>query len=65
MDLTGAVWRKARRSSGNGGDCVEVATVRGRTAVRDSKDRNGPVLAFTHTTWARFLTAAKRGRYDL
>lgn len=27
MDLTGAVWRKSSYSSGNGGDCVEVATV--------------------------------------
>ena len=27
MDLTGAVWRKSSYSSGNGGDCVEVAVV--------------------------------------
>ncbi|WP_141707692.1 DUF397 domain-containing protein, partial [Micromonospora sp. II] len=25
MELTGAIWRKSTRSSGNGGDCVEVA----------------------------------------
>ncbi|MCW2914685.1 MAG: hypothetical protein JWN52_2753 [Actinomycetia bacterium] len=27
MDLSNAVWRKARRSSENGGECVEVAAV--------------------------------------
>jgi hypothetical protein len=27
MDLTGAVWRKSSRSSGNGGHCVEIARV--------------------------------------
>ncbi|MBQ1064708.1 DUF397 domain-containing protein, partial [Micromonospora sp. C41] len=24
MELTGAIWRKSTRSSGNSGDCVEV-----------------------------------------
>jgi hypothetical protein len=27
MDLTGAAWRKSSYSSGNGGNCVEVAVV--------------------------------------
>jgi hypothetical protein len=26
MDVTGAIWRKSSYSSGNGGNCVEVAT---------------------------------------
>lgn len=60
-DLTGAVWRKSTRSGGNGGDCVEVATnLPGVVAVRDSKDPDGPVLAFTPATWTAFVAAAKR-----
>lgn len=41
-DLTGAVYRKSRRSGSNGGDCVEVAdNLPDVVAVRDSKDRDG------------------------
>lgn len=65
MDLTGATWRKARRSANNGANCVEVAAVGGRMAIRDSKDPDGPKLAFTHTTWVRFVKAAKNGRLEL
>jgi hypothetical protein len=53
-DLTGADWRTSTRSSGNG-NCVEVATVDGQVAVRDSKDRSGPVLAFGATAWRAFV----------
>ncbi|MGH3387662.1 MAG: DUF397 domain-containing protein [Actinomadura sp.] len=35
-------WRKNSRSTGQGGDCVEVAGLRGRIAVRDSKNPTGP-----------------------
>jgi hypothetical protein len=37
-DLNGAVWRKSSRSSGQGGNCVEVAFVSNVTAIRDSKN---------------------------
>ena len=50
MDLTGAQWRTSIRSSANGGDCVEVAdNLPGLVAVRDSKDRTGPILTFSPT----------------
>ncbi|WP_346535091.1 DUF397 domain-containing protein [Micromonospora sp. DPT] len=55
LDLTRADWRTSTRSSGNG-NCVEVAPVDGRVAVRDSKDRGGPVLVFPSATWAAFVT---------
>jgi hypothetical protein len=56
MDLTGAQWRKSTRSNGNGGNCVEVAgNLPGVVGVRDSKDRQGPALAFTPTAWRAFL----------
>ncbi|MEU8119623.1 DUF397 domain-containing protein [Spirillospora sp. NPDC049024] len=47
MDLSTAVWRKASRSSNNGGNCVEVARVDEVVAVRDSKDPDGPKLLIT------------------
>ncbi|KAB1934573.1 DUF397 domain-containing protein [Micromonospora sp. ALFpr18c] len=53
-DRTGADWRTSTRSSGNG-NCVEVATVHGQVAVRDSKDRSGPVLAFAASSWRSFV----------
>lgn len=61
MDLTGTRWRKSTRSSGNGGDCVEVAdNLPGVVGVRDSKDPEGPVLAFSPTAWRAFVTRFAR-----
>ncbi|WP_406074606.1 DUF397 domain-containing protein [Micromonospora sp. NBC_01638] len=56
MELTGARWRKSARSSGNGGDCVEVAdNLSGVVAVRDSKDPSGPALTFPPAAWVAFV----------
>jgi hypothetical protein len=35
------------------------------TAVRDSKDPEGPVLSFRPDAWASFTQMAKAGMYDL
>ncbi|MGC5019636.1 DUF397 domain-containing protein [Micromonospora sp. DT47] len=55
LDLSGADWRTSTRSIGNG-NCVEVATACAVVAVRDSKDRPGPVLVFSPSAWASFVT---------
>ncbi|MGV9211801.1 DUF397 domain-containing protein [Micromonospora sp. RB23] len=56
MDLTGAVWRTSTRSDNGGATCVEVATnLSHLVGVRDSKDRHGPVLAFTPSAWTAFI----------
>ncbi|PTA43727.1 DUF397 domain-containing protein [Micromonospora sp. RP3T] len=56
MDMTGAQWRKASRSSTNGGACVEVAdNLGGVVGVRDSKDPTGPALVFPAASWRVFV----------
>jgi hypothetical protein len=61
-DLSRAVWRKSTLSHTNG--CVEVAFVNGRVAVRDSKDRSGPVLLFTPFEWEAFVGGVRDGEFN-
>jgi hypothetical protein len=64
--LNDAVWKKASRSNGNGGNnCVEVAFLDTGVAVRDSKDRSGPALMFTSAEWTAFVDSAKDGEFDI
>jgi hypothetical protein len=56
MDVTGAMWRK---SSYSGGTCIEVAAAALAVAVRDSKDPDGPLLAFAADTWKAFAERVK------
>jgi hypothetical protein len=60
MDVT---WRKSSYSGGNGGGCVEVGvpTAVDRVLVRDTKDRQGPVLAFSPLAWRQFAERVKAG----
>jgi hypothetical protein len=63
VDLTRAQWRKARASQANG-ECVEVAFVADVVAMRDSKDKTGPVLVFTASEWAAFKGGVQAGEFD-
>ncbi|MFF5217611.1 DUF397 domain-containing protein [Micromonospora sp. NPDC000442] len=57
-------WRKSTRSNGSG-NCVEVAdNLAGSVGLRDSKDPDGPVLAFSHATWAIFVSSVKRDTFS-
>ncbi|EEP72433.1 hypothetical protein MCAG_02760 [Micromonospora sp. ATCC 39149] len=58
-DLTDAVWRKSTRSDLNGGACVEVADLRDGVAVRESKDKFGPILSFDAQGWRTFIDSLK------
>lgn len=62
-ELGGVAWRKSKRSSANDA-CAEVARLPdGRTAIRDSKDPNGPVLVFTPGEWAAFVDGVQDGEF--
>jgi len=64
-DLSGAVWRRSSHSGGdNGSQCVEVAVLADRAALRDSKMTAAPALVFGVGTVSAFIAAAIRGEWD-
>ncbi|MEV4253420.1 DUF397 domain-containing protein [Spirillospora sp. NPDC049652] len=64
-------WRKASRSSSDGGACVEcadlerVAGLSGRVGVRDSKNPTGPAFALPKSAVRDLWTRIKAGEHDL
>ena len=55
-------WFKSSYSSNDGPECVEVAISPAdphttTVHIRDSKDTNGPQLAFTQHSWTAFIGA--------
>ena len=62
-ELRTLAWRKSRRSIGTG-ECVEVASGTECIAVRDSKNPDGPVLAFITGSWRTFTRAAQNSNFD-
>lgn len=55
------MWHKSSYS--RAGSCVEVALLGHETiAVRDTKDRAGPVLHFHPDAWSDFLDDIRAGR---
>lgn len=60
--LPEVAWHVSTRSGNGSGNCVEAGPVldnSGRVAVRDSKDRTGPVLLYPGDRWTSFLAALK------
>jgi hypothetical protein len=56
-DLSTARWRKSSRSNtGGNGNCVEIALLAERTAIRDSKNPNAATLLLPATAWQHLLT---------
>jgi Domain of unknown function (DUF397) len=55
-------WRRSTRCEG--GQCLEVAVLGNRVAVRDSADPNGAILTFPAAQWAGFLHAIRAGDLD-
>ncbi|GAA1305391.1 hypothetical protein Psi02_79360 [Planotetraspora silvatica] len=47
-------------------NCVEVGVAStGQRAVRNSKDRLGPVVFFTLEEWRAFVDGVKAGQFDV
>lgn len=58
-DASELVWFKSSYSDNSDpGDCVEIALTPGTVHIRDSKIAEGPRLALTPGTWARFVSYA-------
>lgn len=55
-------WRKSTGSQQDE-ECVEVARRGGSVLVRDSRDRSGPILAFSRTEWRSLLTRIRGGPF--
>ncbi|MCC5036345.1 DUF397 domain-containing protein [Streptomyces sp. WAC 00631] len=51
-------WFKSSYSGSGGGDCVEVAATPATVRIRDSKNRQGPVLGVSTGAWSAFVTFA-------
>ena len=77
MDLSQAQCVKSRRSSDQGGQCVEVSAVPGQDIVvsnkqpdefaflvRDSKNPSEAPLVFTRAEWDAFVEGVKEGEFD-
>ena len=60
-----AVWRKSTHSSQDG-NCVEVASnMPGIVAIRDSKNRGGPMLIFSPREWQSFVSELRAEMFSL
>ncbi|WP_030385689.1 DUF397 domain-containing protein [Streptomyces sp. NRRL S-241] len=53
-----SAWFKSSYSSGEGGECVEVANAVGSVHVRDSKNKAEAMLSFDAQQWATFVAFA-------
>ncbi|MFE2679786.1 DUF397 domain-containing protein [Streptomyces hygroscopicus] len=64
-DRSGTEWVKSSYSGNGGGSCVVWApslASAGIVPVRDSKDPQGPTLAFPVSSWSSFISAVKSGQ---
>ena len=59
------VWIKSTRSGDSGACTMCMRLEDGSTAVKDSKDPDGPVLTFTAMEWDAFIRGVKAGEFDL
>jgi hypothetical protein len=63
--LSTASWHKSSYSGGGGQNCVEVATLPGSVAIRDSKDLAGPAHIVSEAAFSDLITRIKRGELNL
>ncbi|MGW2249862.1 DUF397 domain-containing protein [Kitasatospora sp. NPDC001660] len=61
-DLRKVTWCKSSYST-QGGNCIEVGSLPNVVPVRDSKDPEGPALAFPAEAWSAFVAAVRSGEF--
>jgi hypothetical protein len=59
MNLNNVHWRKSSHSGDQGTLCIELATIPGTVAVRDSKDPHGPNLLLPRPEFRRFAETVR------
>jgi hypothetical protein len=59
-----SLWRKSRRSVGNGA-CVEVTVAESGIAVKDSTDQAGPRVTYSAAAWRNFGQCVRQGQFDI
>lgn len=59
MSSEALTWVKSSYSSGEGGECVEVAVLPDRVHVRDSKDTSRPALSVESAAWTTFIESVE------
>lgn len=58
-------WFKSSFSSGNTDNCIEAYFDGETVSIRDTKDRDGGTLAFTHKEWAAFVAGVRNNEFEL
>jgi hypothetical protein len=61
-DASRLAWHKSSYCSHD--TCVEVARLGSQILLRDSKAKDGPMLAFRQAEWADFVEGVRRGEFD-
>jgi hypothetical protein len=56
-------WYKS--SASGAGECVEARIVGEYVHLRDSKNRPGSVLTFSHQEWRAFLAGVRLGEFEV
>ncbi|MDT0458174.1 DUF397 domain-containing protein [Streptomyces sp. DSM 41527] len=64
IEVPAPTWFKSSYSGGEGNACLEVAHAGTRVAVRDSKDPDGPTLAFPAAAFAAFINEVRGASAD-
>jgi uncharacterized protein DUF397 len=65
IDWTEVPFTKSSYSSNDGGECVEIATVQGKVAIRDSKlGPSSPILELPRPAFTAFLTSIRANTFE-
>jgi hypothetical protein len=62
--MSASEWIKAKKSGGNGGNCVEMRREGDTIQIRDSKNPAGPMLTFTPQEIDAWLDGARNREFD-